>query len=271
MSYSSSYNAQSISTLITDLLIHNIQILQVRLSLYALKIYLLCLNNFKFFFISAAIVLSLLIYFIYCVFFVAHQKYILITHRDINTKVICNILVYKLPKNFNLAKQQLTLDTNKIQLINNKNNMMFKSLNLNFLCLKQKKFQGELYNQLVKILFHNDNVKVDIYIYDTHNRYIDLLCTLFGENELIQSNFSLMSKKYIFSTQVYNKKIKFYSVDKILKKQNITILEMVQTLDAEYQALQKIYYYDINQKQHNIIFKYLLKITKFIAYNINNN
>ena len=240
------------------------------INLLNLKKYLYTLKEIDITFlliIKALIFIVLLLIIIYLYFFnFKRQKYILITHRDINTKQICNFVLINFTSNIkNILNSSLNYLDNKNKLTSINNIFIYKNNNISGVFRTKNSDTQSLYNELQTNLSLIKNKNIDIYLYDTHDRYIDTLCYLFGEKELIRKNNIFTNKNTFFTSKINNTNIHFYLIDEILKLKNqILVLEMIQTIKIEDQALQKIYYYDI--KDYNLsIVKLLLKIVIFIC------
>lgn len=212
------------------------------------------------------------------IFFKDQKKYILITHRNIQTKKICNILFFEINKNNHKIENYLSnfnmriVSTDLLNLVfDKKNNIFFFNIS-NILSnsnnVSDNISEIEIHKELLNIINTQDTKNIDIFIYDTHDRYIDTFCMLFGEKSLITGNRILLKNAHIFYVYLNNILINFYSVDMLLNNKNIiSVLEMLRSLEEDNQALQKIYYYynscDLKVDKNSIVF-YLFKIAKFL-------
>lgn len=266
MQYTDQNTAQTVFLTISDILL--LWISRVR------EFFLKLFNIGKLSILYLAIFL-LLICLIKNYLFKDKKKYILITHRNIQTKKICNILFFEIHKNNSRIDNYLSnfdlkiVRTDMLNLVFDKQNNIFF---LHIIPYKQDILYNiaeiEIFKELLNILNNQETKNIDIFIYDTHDRYIDTFCMMFGEKSLITGNRVLLKNAHIFYSYLNNILIDFYSVDMILSNKNIiSVLEMLRSLEEDNNALQKVYYHyndtAFKLDKKGVIF-YLFKIAKFI-------
>lgn len=267
MNYTEQNTAQTVFLNISDILIS-----WIHQALFSFKKLLKFFNLYIFYFLIFILIFMLIIK----KFIIKDKKkYILITHRNIKTKKICNILFFEINKNNN--KFDIYFNNFNMKIVNTgilnlvfdkKNNIFFFNISSKVKELSDNIAEIEIYKELLNIINAQEVKNIDIFIYDTHERYIDTFCMMFGEKSLITGNRILLKNSHIFYIYLNNILIDFYSIDMLLSNKNIiSVLEMLRSLEEDNQALQKIYYYynnsDLKLDSNNIVF-YLLKIAKFL-------
>ena len=264
MSYTEQNTAQTVCLAISEILISWMYKVPILFSRNLIKFYVL----FLLIFIVSTFVIKKVI-------FTDKKKYILITHRNIQTKKICNILFFEIVKNNNRLDNYFDnfylkiVSTGILNLVfDKKNNIFFLNIPNNSKDSVNNMAEIEIYKELLNVISAQETNNMDIFIYDTHDRYIDTFCMMFGEKSLITGNRVLLKNAHIFYSYLNKKLIDFYSIDMMLSNKNIiSVLEMLRSLEEDNQALQKIYYYYNNsslKSGKNCIIFYLIKMAKFL-------
>lgn len=264
MSYTEQNTAQTVCLAISEILISWFYKVPILFSKKLIKFYLLFL-----------LISTVATFVIKKVIFKDKKKFILITHRNIQTKKICNILFFEIVKNNNRLDNYFAsfyikiVRTGILNLVfDKKNNIFFFNIPHNNKDSLNNMAEIEIYKELLNVICTQETNNMDIFIYDTHDRYIDTFCMMFGEKSLITGNRVLLKNAHIFYSYLNKKLIDFYSIDMILSNKNIiSVLEMLRSLEEDNQALQKIYYYynnsSLKSDKNSIVF-YLIKMAKFL-------